>query len=201
MLHQPIARGIGTVRTRYLSGIRGLMLIALVIAGARGHQSSGQSLPTAEARASSGAFVGFGGMKTHIEDFNYNALGVNAGLFIQPHRFFGAEVRGGTYPLYARFDQAPVSAGLLVSPRWIRPGRLQPYAYFGGGMSKSQNAGPHYVATPARWSPCWQASEGLDIPFGRFRFKVYEATWTETYSPVRDLGSFSLSSGLVYTLR
>jgi hypothetical protein len=161
----------------------------------------GQALPTAEASASSGAFVSFDGMKTHVKAFTFNALGADAGLYFQPFSLLGAEVRGGTYPMYARFSQTPITAGVRIGPRQARLGRPLIYGYFGAGYSKAQNAGPHYVATRAAWSPCWQASQALDIPVGRFRWKLYEATWTETYSPLGTLGSLSLSTGLVYTFR
>ncbi len=181
--------------------LRGYVWGAALLASACGAQSWCQALPTAEARVSSGVYVSFGGMKTHVEDFTFNALGVDAGLYYQPYALLGAEVRGGTYPLYARFAQTPVTAGIRVGPREVRFGRPQVFGFIGGGMSKAQDAGPHYVATPAKWSPCWQASEGMDVPLGRFRWQTYEATWTQTYTSFRSLGSLSLSTGLVYTFR
>lgn len=201
MRSQSIAQAIGILPARRRFRACSLLLPTFVLAAVGGPRSWGQALATAEARTTSGMYVGFGGMKTHVEDFTFNALGVDAGLYIQPFAVLGAEVKGGTYPLYARFTQTPVTAGVHLGPRSVPPHHLQMFAYFGGGMSKAQNAGPYYLATPAKWSPCWQASEGLDIPLGRFKFQVYEATWTETYSPLRSLGSFSLNTGFVYTFR
>jgi hypothetical protein len=201
MCQQTLAGATGVAPTLRFLGTRVFLSLAIVLAGTGGYQSLGQALPTAEVRASAGVFADFGGMRTHVEDFTYNALGVNAGLYLQSPRLLGVEVRGGTYPLYARFAQAPVTAGFRLVPHWTLPGYLRVFGYFGGGMSKSQNAGLHYVATPATWSPCWQASTGADIPLGHFKFRLYDATWTETYSPVRNLGSISLSTGLVYIFR
>jgi len=157
----------------------------------------------AAATSSSGLnfFASFGGLRTHVINYTYNALGVNGGIYAQRSPRFGVEVRGGTYPMYARYSQSPITAGYrteFAGPRWhtwLFSG------YFGGGMSLAQDAGPHYVPTPARWSPCWQASQGLAINLGPWKWSPYEATWTETYTPQRTLSGYSLTTGVVYSFR
>ena len=102
----------------------------------------------AAATSSSGLnfFASFGGLRTHVINYTYNALGVNGGIYAQRSPRFGVEVRGGTYPMYARYSQSPITAGYrteFAGPRWhtwLFSG------YFGGGMSLAQDAGPHVRA-------------------------------------------------------
>lgn len=142
-----------------------------------------------------------GGMKTHVEAYNFNALGAGASLFFQSSPLLGLEVRGGVYPVAARFTQAPVTAGFRFGSRPTRANHVGIFAYVGGGMSKSQDAGLHYLATPAMWSPCWQASQGIDLPIGRVKWRFYEVTWTQTYTPLRVLHGLSLASGISFVIR
>lgn len=156
----------------------------------------------AAATSSSGLnfFVAFGGFRTHMINYTYNALGVDGGFYIQRSPRLGFEVRGGSFPMYARYSQSPVTAGYRTQfngPRWHS---WMFSGYFGGGMSYSQDADQHYVAQPAKWYPCWQASQGLTINMGPWKWSPYEATWTETYTPLRNLSSYSLKTGIVYTL-
>jgi hypothetical protein len=184
-----------------LSRFRTWLWLALAFAGTSASLSWGQALPTASSRFNSGVYASFGGMKTHVEDFTFNALGFDAGLYVQPFSFWGGEVRGGSYPMYARFSQSPLTGGIHLGLLRSRPGWPQISGYVGGGMSKAQDAGPHYVATPAKWSPCWQASQEVDIPLGHLKWKLYEATFTQTYTPLRTLESLSVTTGFVYTIR
>jgi hypothetical protein len=166
----------------------------------------GQALPTATTRFSSGITATGGGMNSQLPYYADNALGYNLGLFLQPFSILGIEARGGLYPVSARFEQAPVTAGLLLERRQPYRGRPQLFAYFGGGFSKAQDSSTGYKPMPAIWSPCWQASEGIDVPLGKFKWRVYEATWTETYAyrreiPRREIRSLSLSTGIFYRFK
>ena len=158
----------------------------------------GQVAPAAVSGSALNAFVSFGGQKTHVINYTYNALGVDGGLYVQRSPFFGIEVRAASYPLFARYSQSPITAGY----RFELPARglFAMAGYVGGGMSKAQDAGPHYVPTPAQWSPCWQASQGMAVNIGMWKWKVLEATFTDTYTSRRSLPAFSLTTGVVYSL-
>jgi hypothetical protein len=178
-----------------------LVLTMLLIMFGGSSQVMGQVQAAAISNSGLNFFASFGGLKTHVIDYTYNALGVNGGIFIQRSPRFGLEVRGGAYPLYARYSQAPVTAGYrteFAGPRWhtwLFSG------YLGGGMSLAQDAGPHYVPTPARWSPCWQASQGATINLGPWKWSPYQATWTETYTQRRTLSGYSLATGVAYSFK
>ena len=161
----------------------------------------GQVQPATTSSSGLNFFASFGGLKTHVINYTYNALGVSGGVYLQRSPRFGVEVRAATYPMYARYSQSPITAGYrtqLAGPRWhtwLFSG------YFGGGMSLAQSAGPHYAPTPATWSPCWQASQGLAINLGPWKWSPYEATWTQTYTPQRTLSGYSLATGVVYSFK
>lgn len=145
-----------------------------------------------------GTFVSFGGLRTHVINYTYNALGIEGGAFLQGSPLVGIEVRAGSYPLYARYSQTPITAGWRVEA--FQPGipAMRISAYIGGGMSRAQDAGPHYVPLPAEWSPCWQASQSITFGRGSLSLKPVEATFTRTYTPQRTLQGFSLTTGLTY---
>jgi hypothetical protein len=158
----------------------------------------GQVAPAAVSGSGLNAFVSFGAQKTHVIKFTYNALGVDGGLFIQPSRLLGVEVRAATYGMFARYPQTPFTAGYRMEVPFRRA--FLSSAYAGAGMSYAVDAGPHYVALPAQWAPCWQASESVAIDTGRFRWKLLEATFTDTYTPLRSLPALSLTTGVVYSI-
>ena len=162
-----------------------------------GSLALGQVAPTAETGSGLNAFVSFGGLKTHVISFTFNALGVDGGLYVQHSPLFGVEVRAGSYPMYARYSQMPVTGGYRAEVRIRRKFLLSGYG--GAGMSLAQDAGPHYVATVAQWAPCWQASQATAIDLGRLKWKVYEATFTDTYTAQRSLPGFALTTGVVYS--
>jgi len=157
----------------------------------------GQVGPAAVSGSALNAFVSFGGQKTHVINFTYNALGMDGGVYVQRAPFLGVEVRAASYPMFARYSQSPITAGY----RFEIPSRslFVTAGYVGGGMSKAQDAGPHYVPTPAEWDPCWQASQSMAINMGLWKWKVLEATFTDTYTSRRSLPAFSLTTGVVYT--
>jgi hypothetical protein len=178
---------------------RSALLIALLLVllgGSVTVRGYAQALPTGETKRPLDGFVTFGGMKTRVNGYFFNALGVSGGISAPISPLISLQVRGGSYGIKARYSQAPFTAGIAVASR--SQTHLRVFGYVGAGMSRAQDAGPHYVATHPAWSLCWQASQGLDIPVGRWRWRFYEATWTETYTPVRSLESLSVSSGLVY---
>jgi hypothetical protein len=148
-----------------------------------------------------GVFASFGGLKTHVINYTYNALGVEGGVFLQRAPLFGFEARGATYPMYARYSQSPITGGYRLDLHAHRLNDLQLNAYFGGGMSRAQSALVHYQATPAAWSPCWQASQSMTISMGHLSWKPYDATFTQTFTSQRTLEGFSLTTGLVYSFK
>lgn len=163
-----------------------------------GSLALGQVAPAAASGSGLNAFVSFGGQKTHVIDFNYNSLGVDGGLYLQRSPLFGVEVRAASYSIHARYSQMPITTGYRAEKRAWEKYLFAGYA--GAGMSRAQDAGPHYVTIPAEWSPCFQASQSGALDFGRFKWKIYEATFTDTFTSRRSLPAFSLTTGIVYTL-
>lgn len=156
---------------------------------------------SAESRSEVGGFVAFGAQKTHVNAFIFNSLGMEGGIFLQKSRFFGFELKGDVFPFYARFKQAPFTAGYRVAGRLSRFHDTEVFGYFGGGMARSQNAGGYYETLNAEWSPCWQGSQGVNIPIGNhWAWKAYEASYTETYDTLRNLQAFTVTTGVTFTL-
>jgi hypothetical protein len=188
------------------TAIRRCAWLLVVLVGTHAPATWGQALPTASTRLDAGFIATMGGMNTQLPYYAENTFGFDFGLYLQPFSILGVEGRGGSYPISARFKQTPVTAGLRLERRDPFFNRLQPFAYFGGGFSKAQDSSNGFKPLAAIWSPCWQSSEGLDIAIGRMKWRVYEATWTETYTgrgdvPPRDLRSLSLSTGFVYLFK
>jgi len=164
-----------------------------------GSLALGQVGPAASSGKGFNAFVSFGGLRTHVINYTFNALGVEGGLYIQPKPYFGLEARAATYPMFARFTQMPVTVGyraeIPVRHQFLVSG------YAGGGMSVAQDGGHHYVATEAQWDPCFQLSQSTSVNMmGGLRWNVYSVTYTQTYSPIRTLQGVSVTTGVVYTI-
>jgi hypothetical protein len=186
----------GALMTRS-SILKKLILSLTFFACCAGSFAFGQVAPAATSGSGLNAFASFGGQKTRVIDFNFNSLGFDGGLYIQPRPLLGIEARAAKFSLYARYSQMPVTAGYRAEIRRRRT--LLISGYGGGGMSLAQDAGPHYVATAAEWSPCWQVSQSTAIDFGRFKWKAYEATFTDTYTTRRSLPAFTLTTGIIYS--
>jgi hypothetical protein len=152
-----------------------------------------QAVPTAARSGPIEVFGAFGGIKTQVAAYTFNALGISGGVSYRFSRVFHADVRVGSYPYHARFSQTPITAGLAIASHSKE--RPQPFVFVGGGMSKSEDAGLHYVTIPSRWAPCWQVAQGLDIPVGRIKWRLYEAVLTEMDTRQRRLRSVSVSTG------
>jgi hypothetical protein len=181
------------------STVRKFLLVAPLLLLGGSISALGQVQAAAVSGSGINFFSNFGGLRTHVIGYTYNALGIEGGIFVQRSPLFGVEVRGATYPFYARYSQSPVTAGFrteVPGPRW---NSITFSGYFGGGMSLAQSAGPHYTPTPAQWSPCWQVSQSLSISRGVWKWKPYEGTWTQTYTPERTLRGLSLTTGITYT--
>jgi hypothetical protein len=147
-----------------------------------------------------GIFATAGGGNTQLPYYADNALGFNFGVFLQPSAMLGAEIRGGTYPVKAQFTQSPITAGLRIA-RVSSDATWLPFAYFGGGFSRSQDSGVTFLPMPATWAPCWEASVGVDLPLGRFSWRAAEVSWVETYAPRQTLRTPYLSTGIAYRFR
>lgn len=174
---------------------------ALLLPLVGGLPARGQVASAAEGGSQLGGFVAFGAQKTHVNAFNFNSLGMEGGIYLQKSRFFGIELKGDVFPFYARFKQAPFTAGYRVSGHLSRLHGMEVFGYFGGGMARSQNAGGHYETLDAQWSPCWQGSQGVNIPIrSHFKWKAYEVSYTQTYDTLRTLESVSVTTGVTYTL-
>jgi len=191
-------------RLKRPSGISRYAGLFLAFAGAHASVARGQALPAATTRFSGGIIATVGGMNTQLPYYADNALGYNFGLYLQPFSVLGVEIRGGAYPVWARFKQTPVTAGIRLERREPFMGHFQPFAYLGGGFSRAQGSSTSYRPIPAIWSPCWQISEGIEVPLGRIKWRAFEATWAETYTnrrniPRRQIRGLSLSTGLVYS--
>jgi len=184
---------------RFSIGAGTILWMAFTIGGAGCARLWGQAKPTVERSLAVAIFATGEIGNTRSPYYADNALGFNAGVLIQPFRFFGAEARGGAYPISDILAQLPVTAGLHIGPHQSRELQVLPFAYFGGGTSNAQAAAAgHYKTTPASWSPCWQASAGADLTFGKFAWRVYEASWTQTHTRQQDLRTLSFSTGVVY---
>lgn len=167
----------------------------LVFAGSS--HAFGQVAPSATAGSGLYAFASFGGQVTRVIDFNYKALGYDGGLYLQRSPFIGIEARAARFSMYARYPQMPITAGYRAEMRVHQKYLLAAYA--GGGLSHSVDAGAHYKALPASWEPCMQVSQSGAIDLGRFKWKVYEATFTDTFTSRRNLPALSLTTGIVYS--
>lgn len=156
--------------------------------------------PAATSGARIGTFISFGGQRTHVIDYTYNALGVEGGVFVQRSPLIGVEIRASAYPFYARYPQMPLTAGWRFEA--VQPGipNMRISGYFGAGMSRATDAGPHYVPLPAEWAPCWQTSESITFGHGSFIWKPVEATYTQTYTSQRSLRGLSLTTGVTYKI-
>ena len=129
---------------------KGIVTMMCLFVGMLGSKSNAQALLARESRLDVEAFASVGGMRTQVTEYGFKALGYEVGVFAQGSSMFGAEVRAGVYPIKARFVQAPITAGLRLAPHWAGPGHPQLFGYVGGGYSRAQDAGPHYVAILAK---------------------------------------------------
>ncbi|WP_446742998.1 hypothetical protein [Silvibacterium acidisoli] len=184
------------------------ILLLVVFGGAR--PGYGQQFRDADI----GAFATVGGENSQFPLYADNALGFNFGAFYQAKLFIGAEVRGGTYPISARYSQAPFTAGYRIGPPVRRSDTatgmsplnrryLAPFVYFGGGFSDAQDSGTLYLNKPisADWEPCWQLSGGIDRQYQHFSWRIVELSYTRTYFPLHDIRMATVSTGIVYHFR
>lgn len=193
---------------RTSSAILTLLLLCLLSGGAR--RAAAQQFRDADI----GAFATIGAENSQFPLYSDNVLGFDFGAFYQLNTFIGAEVRGGTYSISARYPQAPFTAGYRIGPPVRRSDTatgmsplnrryLAPYAYFGGGASDSQDSGTLYLNKPvsASWEPCWQISIGVDRQYQHFSWRIAELSYTKTYFPLHDVRMATVSTGLVYHFR
>lgn len=159
----------------------------------------GQAMPTGEVRARMGVFATANFANSQLPYFADNALGFDAGAFVQVAPLLGVEARAGAYPVDATFEQMPVTAGLRFAPIRHALFRTVPFAYFGAGFSKSQYSKASYQPSAALWAPCWQSTSGMDMVFQKISWRLYEASWTQTYTLRQNIRTLGLSTGLVYS--
>jgi hypothetical protein len=179
--------------------VKKLMVLLPLLAFGGGSVIRAQVMAAAVSNNGLNGFVSFGGLKTHVINYTYNALGIDGGLFLQRSPLVGVEARAASYGMFARYSQMPITGGYRIEVPQSRFRNFFMSAYIGGGMSLAQSAGPHYAPTPAQWSPCWQVSQSSTISMGPLKWKPYEASFIETYTPERTLPQFSLTTGVVYS--
>lgn len=173
-----------------------MMVLTACLLLARTAPAHCQAVPTAARTGALQVFVNFGGMKTKVAAYTFNSLGISGGVRYRFSRLLEVDLRAASYPIHARFTQIPITAGLGIADH--SEAHPQLFAFAAGGISKAEDAGPHYTTLPGRWSRCWQVGQGMDIPMGRLKWRLYEAVLTETYTPQRGLRSISVSTGLAY---
>ena len=168
--------------------------------------------PGPKASSGSGAIFGtVGGGNTQFFAYADNALGFNFGAFYQYKLFMGAEVRGGFYPISARYTQAPITLGYRIGTHsqegesnlgWspFSYKHSTPFAYIGGGFSYAQDQGYSDITPPVApaWAPTWQASAGVDRAHQHFSWRMAEISWTKSYTPEHELRTPYLSTGIVF---
>ena len=107
-----------------------LYWVALLLPVVGGLPARGQVVSAAEGGSQLGGFVAFGAQKTHVNAFNFNSLGMEGGIYLQKSRFFGIELKGDFFPFYARFKQAPFTAGYRVSGHLSRLHGMEVFGIF-----------------------------------------------------------------------
>jgi hypothetical protein len=178
-----------------------VMWLVVGLIGAYPSSLYGQAVPVADRRLIVGAFGTTHFANTQMPYFADNAFGFEAGAFLQLTPLLGVEARGGAAPIGATFEQEPVTVGARVAQPQRKETQALGFAYFGGGFSRAQYSKANYRPSVPLLTPCWQASVGTDIAFRKVTWRIYEATWTETYAIRQNLRSMGISSGLVYTFK
>lgn len=162
----------------------------------------GQALPTAgDSGPSYGVMATANFANTQLPSFADNAAGFNIAAFVQSTPLLGFEIRGGAYPIAATFEQAPVTGGLRFAEFQSRILPALPFLYVGAGFSKAQYSKANYQPSVALWSPCWQASTGMDRPMRSFTWRVFEVSWTQTHTLRRNIRTLGVSTGLIFTFK
>ena len=177
-------------------------LLALAVLGAAPTSLLyGQATPAGEQRVGFGAIATINAANSQLPYYADNALGYSFGSFLQLTPLLGIEGRISSYPISATFHQSPFTAGVRVAPTQTREVQLLPYFYFGGGYSHAQYSKADYQPSVLLWTPCWQAISGTDMGFTKFRWRVFELNWNETYAIRQNIRTIGLSTGVVYTFR
>jgi hypothetical protein len=184
---------------RFLAPI--LIPALLTVMGVGARRCGGQIAEGAGKPSDATIFLTVGGENTQFPFYADNALGFDSGFGYQPHKLAGFEARIGSYPYSARFVQTPITAGYRMGADSFFGFPYAPFAYFGGGVSRSQDEGPGLVSMPAVFRPCWQADLGLDRTYARFSWRVVQISFRETYGPQDTLRSVGLSTGIVYRVK
>ena len=109
----------------------------------------------------------------------------------------------GSYPRGVQVRQTPVTVGYRIG----NPNRtndsygwryLSPVFYVGGGLSRSHDWNSPSQPTRGAWYPCLESSLSVAIPYRHATWRVVEFSYVDTFTPVREIHSFSGTSGLTY---
>jgi hypothetical protein len=175
-----------------------LALIAFV--GLASMRVSGQVSDGVGTLSQASVFLTPGIENTQFPYYADNALGFDSGVSYQPKDLLGFEARIGAYPYSARFLQVPITAGYRVAASTLFGLPYAPFAYVGGGVSRSQAEGLGKISTSPVFAACWQLDVGLDRTFSAFSWRVVQISRRETYGPQQSLRTLGLSTGIVYRL-
>jgi hypothetical protein len=175
----------------------GWILLVLLLAFFS-QRSWGQAIYAGTYPPSLGFFVIAGASHTQFAHFTDNSAGGNFGIFFQRSPLLGAEIRVGSYPVSARATQSPLTGGIRMGMT-SRRAHVLPYGFLGGGVQKGSDLTLNHSPTYSHWSPCWQASAGVDIPMGNFAWRIAEVTWLESYASTgNSIRSWNLNTGIVF---
>jgi hypothetical protein len=152
-------------------------------------------------RSDAAAFMTVGGENTQLPYYADNALGFDAGVTYQPRVLVGMEFRAGAYPVSARYVQMPFTAGYRVAGHSFFGFPYSPFAYIGGGVSRSQDKGTGHLEYAPQFERCWQSDVGLDRKYGSFAWRVAQVSYRQTFTPLHTLRSVGLSTGIVYRFK
>jgi hypothetical protein len=174
------------------------LLVLFLLVGMPAVHAAGQVEESAGAVSSTMVYGMIGGENTQLPAYADNALGFEVGAAYQRHALMGAEFRAGGYPIEAQYRQMSFTGGYRIARQTLFGFLYQPFAYIGGGYARSQDKGLGRAAIPATWDPCWQADIGFDRTYHNFAWRMVQASWRETYTPLHSLRSLGLSTGIVY---
>jgi hypothetical protein len=178
-----------------------MLLALLATMGGAWTRLQGQISDGAGRLSDASIFLTVGGENSQFPYYADNAIGFDSGFGYQPSKLAGFEVRIASYPYSARYLQTPITAGYRVGADSLFGFPYSPFAYFGGGVSRSQVEGLGHVSTSPGFIPCWQADVGFDRPYRRFSWRMVQISWRESYGPQQTVRSLGLSTGIVYRIK
>ena len=161
-------------------------------------------MPSAKAASYPGGVkTSIGITTTSLSSYNLLPNGGSISVFAQPKSFLGTQVSVGSYPRGAQVRQSPVTVGYRIgSPNRTNDSYgwryISPVFYVGGGLSRSHDWNSLSQPTRGAWYPCLESRLSVSIPYRHATWRLVEFSYADTFTPVRELHSFSGTSGLTY---